>query len=227
MMFENNFWRRISAGLMGAIAVCSLAGSACFAGDGLDGPPGSRQVEYKGKLYPPFGRPTGKEAKWSTQYHYGHYWPYPQNCEDRLSVHNALNAQMNNGWIEATTLFSYHFDPETEQLNTSGQAQLEYILFRTPVQRRQIYVQISPSAQADQARLTSVQTAAGAMLPNGGIPSISMRRARAYGTSAEEVDLISRRYMGGAPTPRLPITGAAAGSGGAGGGGSSSGGSNE
>jgi hypothetical protein len=209
MLIESKFWRRISAGVIAVAALSSLAGSLCLAADyGRDQTPGARQIEYKGKLWPPFYRPPGKEAKFVHQYHYAHYWPYPQNCEDRSSVSNALNMQMANGWIEATTLFSYHFDPETHELNSSGLAHLEYILFRVPPQRRSVFVQLAPTPQVDQAHLASVQESVAGLLQNNSVPPIALRRARAYGTSAEEVDLMSRKYMGVAPVPRLPISGA-------------------
>jgi len=227
MLNLSHFWQKVSAGIAGTVVVCALASGECSAKDYGDTSPGSRQIEYKGKFWPPFPRPAGKEAKGIHQYHYAHYWPHPQNCEDRSSVHNAMNLQVANGWVDATTLYHYHFDSETGQLNSAGQAQLEYILFRAPAQRRSIYIQISPSAQMDQIRLASVQNSSGAMLQSGSLPPISMRRARAYGTSAEEVDVMSRKYISGAPTPRLPVGGATsgggAGAGGAGGGGGSAG----
>lgn len=217
MWIESTFWRRISAGIIGTVATCSLLSSLCLAkdDDSASRPPGSRQFEYKGKLWPPFPRPTGKEPKFIQQYHYTHYWPHPQSCEDQSSVRNALSMQVANGWVEGTTLFNYHFDPETEQLNTAGMAHLEYILFRVPAQRRSVFIQISASAQTDQARLTSVQNSMGSMLQNNNLPPVAMRRTRAYGTSAEEVDLISRKYLSGAPSPRLSVSGASGGAAGA------------
>jgi len=212
MLIQSRFWRGISAGVIASVVVCSLAGSVCHAGGGMpNDAPGGRQTEYKGRFWPPFPRPVGKEAKWIHQYHYAHYWPYPQNCEDRVSVTNALNLQAANGWADATTLYHYHFDPETSQLNSSGMAHLEYILFRTPVHRRTVFVQMSPSVQIDQTRLASVQNVAGVLSQNAGIPEIALRRARAYGTSAEEIDVMSRRYIGSAPAPRLPVGGATSG----------------
>ncbi|MDB5391512.1 MAG: hypothetical protein JWM11_7158 [Planctomycetaceae bacterium] len=207
MWIENTIWRRISAGIIGTVAACSLAGTQLAADDSADRPPGSRQFDFRGKTWPPYSRPRGKEPTFIQQYHYTHYWPYPHNCEDRSAVNNALNIQAANGWVEATTLFSYHFDPETEQLNSSGMAHLEYILYRVPYQRRSVFIQVSPSPQTDQARLASVQNSMGTMLQSNSLPPIAMRRARAYGTSAEEVDIITRKYIGGAPTPRLSVSG--------------------
>jgi hypothetical protein len=222
MLIESKFWRRISASIVGTVAFCSLASGVCQAqDDSADRTPGSRQIEYKGKLWPPYPRPRGKEPKAIHQYHYAHYWPYPQICEDRSAVNNALNLQAANGWVEATTLFSYHFDPETEQLNSAGIAHLEYILFRVPSQRRSVFIQISPTIQSDQAHLASVQTSVNTLLQGNSVPPIALRRARAYGTSAEEVDIITRKYIGGAPTPRLSVSG---GGGGAAAGGAAGGG---
>lgn len=204
---------RVQACLWSVAAITSFSVGLAVADDLEPRPPGGRQIEYKGKLWPPFPRPVGKEARHVDQYHYTHYWPHPQNCEDRSSVRAVMNIQAANGWVEATTLFNYHFDPETHALNSSGVAHLEYILFRVPAQYRTAFVQRARTAQADQLRVASVQAAASDILQDGSLPPIALRRARAYGTSAEEVDMISRKFIAGTPTPRL---GGGAGAGGAG-----------
>ena len=219
-------WKRLVLNGLGAILLSvSAFANFLFAADWTVRPVGGRQVTYKGKLWPPFPRPTGKEAKCIHQYHYGHYWPFPQNCEDRNNVRSALNTQVAQGWIEATTLYDYHFDKSTNQLNSAGLAHLEYILFRVPSMHRSAFVQMSKSGQIDQLRLANVQESANELLQGDAMPSLALRRARAYGTSAQEIDMISRNYLSGTPTPRLPIssTGSGGGSGdsGAGGGGGS------
>lgn len=208
--------------VLGAAALVGWAGSFAFAADYcVERPPGDRQVEHCGKLWPPFSRPVGKPARCVDQYHYTKYWPYPQTCEDRNSVKNAWNAQATNGWVEGTTLFNYHFTRETNQLNSAGVAHLEYILFRVPNQHRAAFIQMSNSAQGDQARVASVQAAASQLLQDGSLPPIALRRARAYGANAEEVDMISRKFLSATPTPRLSgNSGSASGAGASGLGGS-------
>ncbi len=207
------YWRKpLVCGLLGMAAVVSLLGHPGFAGDPGDRPVGSNQKEFKGKLWPPFPRPEGKMAGFWQQYHYAHYWPYPHSCEDQSSVRAALNLQASNGWIEGTTLFNHHFNTDTNQLNSAGLAHLEYILFRVPGQYRTAFVQMSGSAQGDQARVANVQASASSLLNDGNLPPIALRRGRAYGTSATEVDMISRQFISSTPKPRLSMgsSGAAA-----------------
>ncbi len=201
--FTGNWSSRTRSCLWGLATFVSLSGGLAFGLDHAEGPPGDRQVEKCGKLWPPFPRPVGKKARCVDQFHYTHYWPYPHTCEDQSSVRAALNMQATNGWVEGTTLFNYHFTKETNQLNSAGMAHLEYILFRVPSQHRAAFVQMSNSAQADQARVASVQAAASGMLQDASLPPIALRRARAYGANAEEIDMISRKFLAGTPTPRL------------------------
>lgn len=211
-MFLGHWRKRLMHGLLATAAMASLLGNLGYAVDKSDRPPGGSQTEYKGKLWPPFPRPQGKEAGFIGQYHYAHYWPYPHSCEDQSSVRAALNIQASNGWVEGTTLYSYHFNPQTNQLNSAGQAHLEYILFRVPAQYRTAFVQRSGSVQDDQLRVANVQTVASGMLNDGNLPPIALRRGKAYGASAGEVDMISRKFSSSTPNPRLPSAGASGGS---------------
>jgi hypothetical protein len=99
---------------------------------------------------------------------------------------------------------------------------LEYILFRVPGQYRSAFVQMSNSPQNDQQRVANVQAAASTLLNDGNLPPITLRRARAYGTPAAEIDMISRQYISSTPVPRLATSGSASGAsaGSSGGGGS-------
>lgn len=217
-MVLHNGIRSLAWGLGAFLFSAAILGHSAFAADWSERPPGGRQILYKGKLWPPYPRPTGKEAKFLHQYHYAHYWPHPQNCEDRGNVRAALNSQVANGWIDATTLYEYHFDKTTNQLNSAGMAHLEYILYRVPSIHRSAFVQMSESPQVDQIRLANVQTSASTILQGDPLPSMALRRARAYGTSAQEIDMISRNYLSGTPTPRLPVSSGSGGGGAAAGG---------
>jgi hypothetical protein len=214
-MVTGNWLSRTKSCLLGVATIVSLAGNLALAGDDIERPPGDRQIQHRGKLWPPFPRPVGKPARLVDQYHYTHYWPYPHTCEDKSSVRAALDLQASNGWIEGTTLFNYHFDKETNQLNSAGIAHLEYILFRVPGQHRAAFIQMSSSAQSDQVRVSSVQAAAGELLQDGNLPPIALRRARAYGANAQEIDMISRKFIGSTPTPRLGGNAGASAGGGA------------
>lgn len=174
-------------------------------------PPGTRQFKSGGKLWPPYPRPTGKHPTWKQHYHYAHYWPLPQVCDDRSSVRAAMDQQVYNGWLTETTLYGQHFDPTTDQLNSAGKIQLRWILLHTPAAFRSVYVQMGETAQQDQLRLASVQEIAGAIVRDGTLPPIALRNVSAYGTNAQEVDMLRRKYVATQPTPRLPVLGGGAG----------------
>lgn len=170
--------------------------------------PGATQKERKGLLWPPFSRPTGKEAPLARQYHYNKYWPYPHTCEDRNAVRSAMAQQRHEGWISETTLYDLHFDPSTQQLNSSGIAHLKWILYETPHQFRTIHVAGVAASEINQIRLTQVQQSASELLGNGpeGIPPIQLRKfARPSLTPAQDIDMLRRSWVSGMPSPRLAI----------------------
>jgi hypothetical protein len=192
-------------------------------------PPGTRQVEKEGKLWPPYARPVGPEQHWKHKYHHAHYWPYPYNCADEAYVRNVIDMQSNAGWVSATTLLDYHFLEDTHELNTAGRGQLFWILTHCPAQYRTVYVAQGMSPQIAQVRLARVQEAAKEFAPEGSVP-IVLRQAISYGRSAEEIDQLRRLELTSTPRPRLFVVGtgsrgsAGAGSGsGSGGGGQQSG----
>lgn len=205
-MSTGMWWKTAAAGLVGAAAAWTVLAPAT-AGDGASDPtPGLRQKEHKNKLWPPFPRPTTPKAKWHDQFHYAHYWPYPQACEDRNSVRNALDQQVRNGWIAETTLYDQHFDPVTHQLNNSGKHHLRWILVSVPMQHRTAFIQMTSHPQFDQARLASVQDSAGEVVRDGQLPPILMRQTLNHGTSAQELDSLRRKYIASQPIPRLPVS---------------------
>lgn len=179
--------------------------------------PGVSQKERRGLLWPPFARPTGKEASLARQYHYNKYWPYPHTCEDRNSVRSAMAQQRQEGWISETTLYDLHFDPSTQQLTSSGISHLKWILYETPHQFRTVHVAGVASAEINQVRVTQVQQAASELLGNGpeGIPPVVVRKfARPSLTPAQDIDLLRRSWVSGMPSPRLAVPDSAGNSGG-------------
>ncbi len=186
------------------------------------GPVGSSQKCKHGKLWPPYPRPR-ENGEWSTQYHATMYWPHPYNCWDRSYVKQISAIQIANGWSQATTLYAYHFDPETHQLNHSGLLQLQWILEQCPAQYRTVYVQ-SGSAGVSDSRLASVETQAVQIAGVGSVP-IQVRPVQLAGRPATEVDMIRRSELQTMPRPRVMVdtVGTGSGDGGAGSGGTGSG----
>lgn len=166
-------------------------------------PPGVRQQYKKGKVWPASPRSTEEPQQFSHTYHSAHYWPLPYACQDRQYIQTAMEQQVAQGWLEATTLYSRHFDPETQQLNRAGMLELENLLYRVPPERRQVHVQATHDTVRDTTRLEAVhaavaQTSAGA----AGVP-VQLRDCGEYGRPAAEVDQINQRYMATFPAPRL------------------------
>ncbi len=182
-------------------------------------PIGTRQVEKYGKQWPPYPRPTGRGMTFWHKYHHAHYWPHPYNCEDREYVQNIVRQQANIGWEGATTLHDYHFDPETNRLNSAGDAHLRWILTQAPSQYRTAYVSRGSSDVIGQVRVAQVQVAAQAMV-GGNVPPILMKNDAFLGRPAIEIDTLRRLELQSIPQPRLFVIGSGGGT--AGGGGSPS-----
>jgi hypothetical protein len=166
-------------------------------------PPGARQRLWKGKLWPPIPRPTGRTQLPIHRYHSAHYWPHPYNCQDQEYVRALSQSQVNNGWVQATTLFDYHFDEETHQLNRSGRIQLRWILETTSPTHRRAFVQAGGSTEVSQARLESVKTEAVSMVGAENVPPVLLRIASPDGRAARELNKIHEMQEKSTPKPRI------------------------
>lgn len=186
-------------------------------------PPGARQVEKDGKLWPPFPRPVGEKQHWVHKYHHAHYWPHPYNCDDEAYVRNIFDQQSNGGWIGATTLRDYHFETDTHQLNSVGRDQLFWILTSVPGQYRTVYVAQSSAAATDALRQANVEKTIREHQPASTVP-VLLRYERYQGRPAQEIDQLRTLELQSIPRPRLFIVGSA-GRGGSGGGSAAGGGS--
>ena len=169
-------------------------------------PIGARQKEHVGQLWPPFARPTGKGMQFSHKYHHAHYWPYPYNCEDRDFVRSLSDLQIANGWVSHTTLYDYHFDAETHQLNNSGNLKLRWILERAPAERRVVSIQSGRSTVVSEERLAAVRDESIRMVGEANMAPISLRTTEPLGRPASEVDVIRRAELKSMPSPRITYT---------------------
>jgi hypothetical protein len=218
----------VAQGLLGS-AVTALAGDPAPYSDEswalrAQEPPGARQVEKDGKLWPPFPRPVGDKQHWVHQYHHSHYWPYPYNCDDEAYVRNIWQQQASNGWMSATTLRDYHFDGETQQLNSNGRQHLYWILSTAPPQFRTIYVAQGLSVEEAALRQASVERASRELFADAQVP-VLVRHEMYRGRPAQEIDQLRRLELQSMPRPRLFVIGArTTGGGGAAAGGQQAGG---
>ena len=213
-------------------AVAQAAGPFPFSAEWYrmraDDPPGSRQIEKDGKLWPPYPRPVGRKQTLKHAFHTAHYWPYPYNCEDRAYVNNLLDQQTAAGWVTATTLHDYYFHPETQQLNEAGQNQLLWITASVPAQYRTVYVSQGKTMELGQLRVGQVEQ----YFQQAGIaavPPIMLRQEFFAGRPAIEVDKLRTLELNSIPRPRifnLSVGSASGGSGASSGQGGGSSGSN-
>jgi len=196
-------WRWIVCLLMVAVSVrTATAGWPFFSEDGIrrgspeyyeahaGDPAGARQKYHHGKLWPPLPRPAGPEQTFIHKYHTSHYWPFPYVCEDRNSVRALAQIQLSNGWQAATTLYEYHFDPESNALNSAGQTHLHWILSHAPEQFRQVSVAVAEQPEFNTVRLLSVEREIAKLVGAGqGVP-VLLRVTDPVGRPAGEVQQI-------------------------------------
>ena len=169
-------------------------------------PVGARQKHKHGKQWPPFARPVGDEQEFSHRYHAAHYWPWPYNCADRSYIAEVTNRQVANGWIAETTLYDYHFDPETQQLNQSGLLHLRWIMENATDMHRVAWVQAGMSTDQSQVRLASVESEAIMMVGAENVPPIMLRVCSPFGRPASEILQIRSGEIESMPLPRLEYT---------------------
>lgn len=178
-------------------------------------PVGARQKYKYGKAWPPYPRPIGEPQLLVHRYHSAHYWPWPYIDQDRSYVRNLSQLHVSNGWINATTLYDYHFDPSTHELNRAGRIQLQWILVNAPQQYRLAFVQTASDAEQSQRRLASVQSHSANLVGAENAPPVMLRVASPLRRAAEEVDAIRRKELQSIPVPRIRNTAAGGGGGGA------------
>lgn len=169
-------------------------------------PVGSRQKYYKGKVWPPRPRPCGPHQPFAHKYHTATYWPWPYVCQDRALVRSTSLTQIENGWITATTLYDFHFDPETAELNTSGRKQLQWILTHVPEDYLRLYIAADFRAEINKARTNNLQQELANMAIGQPMP-IAMRVAQPLTRSAIVVEQIDRVGFEAIPAPTIQYTG--------------------
>jgi hypothetical protein len=148
-------------------------------------------------------------------------WPAPFMANDRVAARLPFAMMAANGWRRQNMLGEFHFEPGTGQLTEAGRLKVRWILTAGPEQHRAIYVHLADNNQEMVARMTAVQQYASQVTPMN-LPSIAATSIPDDGWSANEVDIIQRKYLSSQPSPRLPPP--SSGSGGGSGGGSSGGG---
>jgi hypothetical protein len=169
-------------------------------------PVGERQQCKYGKLWPPQPRAMGEPLPCVHRFYANHYWPYPYNLMDRADVNAVSNAQITNGWIAATTLYGYHFDDQTNALNSAGLAQLQWIMANVPVENRQAFVVSTGDSVKNSLRVASVQTAVVDLLGDANSLPIALRVSTPAGRPAKEIDAIFKQRFENMDLPVIPYS---------------------
>ena len=203
----------------------TMAGWPFFSDDGLirgtpeyyeskaSAPVGSRQKYYFGKLWPPRARPVGPSQTFVHKYHSSHFWPHPYIEDDRATVNQVMHTQTANGWQSGTTLYEYHFDPVTHELNRAGRTHLRWILTNAPVSYRQAFVSTASAPAHSQTRITSVEREIANLIGTGSNVPVALRVTDPLGRPASEVQQILQSAQDGAPAPTIQYTSAQSGGG--------------
>lgn len=179
----------------------------------IGSPVGARQVYKAGQYWPPFPRPQGRKQQFSEKFHAAHYWPHPYNCQDRAYLKEMSARQIANGWKNEATLYSYHFDADTNELTHTGRNHLRWIMDWVPEQYRTIWVQKGINAQINDIQLASVRKATAEFVTSGDVPSIELRTAVPPGRPADEIQTIHDLEINSMPNPHISATSSSSGSG--------------
>ena len=176
-------------------------------------PVGQRQKHVFGKLWPVQSRPVGPRSPMVHRFHHNLYWPHPYREMDAAAVQQFADIQVINGWQDATTLYEYHFEPDTHELNKAGREHLYWIMSSVPLEFRTAYVQASPTdPSVDTVRIAQVQSYASRFVGVDQVPQILLRVARPHFTPAEDVNAIfDYRRENLTPAPVLQSAGGGGG----------------
>lgn len=174
-------------------------------------PIGQRQKCYKGKTWPVDPRPTGPTPHTIHRFHAAHYWPYPYDVWSRNRVTTVIAQHETNGWRDATTIYDYHFNAETNELTDSGQLHLQWVLQNAPSQYRTLFLQTSAAEGVNDMRLVEVKQVAARLMAGQEVPEVIYRNVQSVGRPAAEVDYIRRAELQSQPNPRIQANTSSAG----------------
>jgi hypothetical protein len=131
-------------------------------------------------------------------------WPQPFVGPDRAAVRAPFATMVSNGWRRQNMLGDYYFDSGNASLNEAGVRKIRWILTEAPQQHRIVYVRVADSEEATAKRITLVQEQVAKIAPQGTVIPVLPTTIRDEGSSADEVEAITRGYLKNMPSPRLP-----------------------
>lgn len=192
---------------------CTPAGSEAWWEAKAQLPVGARQRYVKGKLWPPVPRPTDEPQQFSHTFHAVHYWPLPYIYQDRAYIRDLVAAHQNAGWAEATTMYGYYFEPETQELSEAAMIHLRWIVQIAASPKPDIFVQATDDPLANQKRVDAVTSAVRKLAVSDQKRPVRLSYTQAVGRPALEVDTIRRNELNTMPNPRISYGSGDAGTG--------------
>lgn len=130
-------------------------------------------------------------------------WPCPYYCPDREVARSPFCIMTTNGWRKQNMLGDCHFQVGTGQLTEAGRLKVRWILTVCQPQHRMIYVHLAESREETNARLAAVHKLMDHLTPEDPAP-VMTTAIPDDGWSADQVDIIRRKYQSTTPEPRLP-----------------------
>ena len=127
----------------------------------------------------------------------------PYVCEDRAVTNAILDTQTANGWRTSTTLYDYHFDADSGDLNTYGKQQLTWIVHHVPEQFRQVHIATSMEPRLNSERTRSVEQYLTRLPGYDPSMAVTTRIADPEGRPAVEVQAIFKSAQENMPPPIL------------------------
>jgi outer membrane protein OmpA-like peptidoglycan-associated protein len=91
------------------------------------------------------------------EYHRNNDWPKPYSGLAEQSVRVPLDIQAENARQHLATLWDFHFDSGTAQLNSMGQKRLQAIVAQAGAGGQVVFVQRTPSTAETELRLEEVR----------------------------------------------------------------------
>lgn len=137
-------------------------------------------------------------------YHVNQMWPWPYVCPDRIAVREPFCMMVNNGWRRQNMLGSYHFNPETNQLNAAGELRVQWIMTQAPAEYRNIFVEHALDEKVNEHRMAAVRDYATQFVADGRQPQVAFTNLMYEGRPASIVDFTNTKFQQSMPVPVLP-----------------------
>jgi hypothetical protein len=137
-------------------------------------------------------------------YHQNTAWPWPYVCPDRIAVRQPFCQMIENGWRRQNLLGTHHFNPDTNELTSSGELRVRWILTQAPPNRRNIFVERALEKDITEARLATVREFATQVTVDGMTPQVADTFLISEGRPASVVDNTFVRFQESTPPPVLP-----------------------